>query len=75
LLIDKGAAMADLVLRNVDEKLVARLEEVAGLFLKSPEAYHLEILEHGLEKTRNRAFIEDLMRMPNVGDDDDFARV
>ncbi|WP_050454324.1 hypothetical protein [Candidatus Burkholderia verschuerenii] len=67
--------MADLILRDVDESLIERLNEVAGLFLLSPEEYHRQILQHALEKTENRSFIEHLMRMPNVGDDEDFARV
>ncbi len=67
--------MADLIVRNVDDSLVQQLNELAGLFFLSPEDYHRETLQRALEKTENRSFIEHLMRMPNVGDDEDFARV
>ncbi|WP_454056743.1 FitA-like ribbon-helix-helix domain-containing protein [Cupriavidus sp. Marseille-Q8015] len=67
--------MANLLVRNVDEKLVQRLREVAAAHGRSAEAEHREILAKALGTTKRRPFAEVLMSMPNVGEDADFARV
>lgn len=66
--------MANLLVRNVDERLVQRLREVAAAHGRSAEAEHREILAKALGTTKRRSFAEVLMSMPNVGEDADFAR-
>ena len=68
--------MAQLIVRNIDEDVVRRLKLRAAENGRSAEAEHREILRQvlaGNEKGRSlKAF---LLEMPNVGEDDDFARV
>jgi plasmid stability protein len=67
--------MADLLVRGVDESLVRRLEERAAARGRSAEAEHREILTDALKQPRRRSFAQVLASMPDVGIDDDFARV
>jgi len=67
--------MADLIVRNVDERLVLALKARAGKHGRSAEAEHREILAAGLFKARKKSFSEVLASIPNVGEDADFARV
>lgn len=66
--------MPNLLVRNVDEKVVAALKKRAGKENLSAEALHRKILEEAL-LSRRRTFEEVLASMPNVGEDSDFERV
>lgn len=67
--------MADLLVRGVDEALVQKLKERAAAHGRSAEAEHREILANALKGPRRRSFAQVLACMPDVGTDDDFARV
>lgn len=67
--------MADLIVRNVDERIVRALKSRAGKNARSAEAEHREILAAALLKSRTKSFAEVLASMPNVGKDADFARI
>lgn len=67
--------MANLVVRNLDRSVVEALKKRAGRHGRSAEAEHRTILETTLRRTRRRTFAEALATMPNVGRDEDFARM
>ena len=67
--------MANLIVRNVDEKLIKALKARAGRRGVSAEAEHREILAQALLKSRKRSFAEVIAAMPNLGQDSDFERV
>src|ERR1044071_4963131 len=58
--------MANLIVRNVDEKLIKALKARAGRRGVSAEAEHREILAQALLKSRKRSFAEVIAAMPNV---------
>ncbi len=66
--------MANLLVRNLDDRVVTALKERAGKENLSAEALHRKILEEAL-LSRKKTFAEVLAAMPNVGHDEDFARV
>lgn len=66
--------MADLLVRGVDDEIVRALKARAGSHGRSAEAEHREILAAALSRPRKRAFAEILASMPDVGEDQDFAR-
>jgi antitoxin FitA len=66
--------MANLLVRNVDEALVQILREQAAAHGRSAEAEHREILAKALRKPHRKTFAE-VLSIPNVGEDADFARV
>ena len=66
--------MMNLVVRNINEDIVKALKAQAGMHGVSAEAEHRKILESVLMKPRKKSFAEVLRAMPNVGDDQDFAR-
>ena len=66
--------MANLIVRNVDDRIVRALKTRAGKHSRSAEAEHREILASVLLKSRTKSFAEVLASMPNVGKDADFAR-
>ena len=66
--------MANLIVRNVDERIVRALKQRAGRNGRSAEAEHREILSAALLKSGKKSFAEVLASMPNVGTDADFAR-
>jgi plasmid stability protein len=66
--------MANLVVRNLDERIVQALKERAARHGRSAESEHRAILEASLLKTRRRSLAAVLAAMPNVGRDEDFAR-
>lgn len=67
--------MAQLIVRNLDPELVQRLKERAARNGRSAEAEHREILRAALTDTeRIPTFKELLLQMPDVGEDEDFAR-
>ena len=67
--------MANLVVRNLDERIVMALKKSAARHNRSAEAEHRAILEKALLKTKRKTFTEVLAAMPNVGQDTDFERV
>jgi plasmid stability protein len=67
--------MANLLVRDVDDSLVKALKQRAGKHGRSAEAEHRAILAAALGRTRRRSFAQVLASMPNVGEDEDFARV
>ena len=67
--------MAQLIVRNLDEEIVARLRQRAAKHRRSTEAEHREILREVLLPARRLASLkEHLLAMPDVGGDRDFRR-
>jgi plasmid stability protein len=67
--------MANLIVRNLDEAIVSALKQRAARHGVSAEAEHRRILEEALRSPPRRSFAEVLASMPDVGRDEDFARV
>lgn len=67
--------MANLIVRNIDEKIVEALKAQAGKNGISAEAEHRRILESVLLKPKKKSFAEALKSIPNVGHDNDFERL
>ena len=67
--------MANLIVRNVDERVVRALKSRAGKHGRSAEAEHRDLLAVVLLKSRTKSFAEVLASIPNVGEDADFARI
>jgi antitoxin FitA len=67
--------MGDLLVRGVEDQLVARLRERAAAHGVSAQAEHLAILTAALRGPEKRSFAQFLSIMPNVGEDADFERV
>lgn len=67
--------MAQLVVRNLPEELVRALKARAARHQRSAEQEHREILKAALGGLRRRSLAEVLASMPNVGRDEDFARI
>jgi plasmid stability protein len=68
--------MANLVVRNLDQRIVDALKQRAARHGRSAEAEHRAILEEvllGIPK--KKSFAEALASMPNVGQDEDFERL
>jgi antitoxin FitA len=66
--------MAQLMVRNLPEELVVALKRRAAKRNRSAEQEHREILKSALQGPRRKALADVLANMPNVGEDDDFAR-
>jgi plasmid stability protein len=66
--------MANLVVRNLDQRLVDALKQRAARHGRSAEAEHRAILEAALLLTAKKSFAEVLSSMPDVGEDEDFER-
>lgn len=67
--------MANLVVRNLDQHLVDVLKQRAAKHGRSAEAEHRAILEEVLLRPEKRPFAAVLAEMPNVGKNEDFARL
>lgn len=67
--------MANLIVRDIDEALVRALKQRAARCGRSAEAEHREILASVLRRPGKRPLAQVLAAIPNVGRDDDFARV
>ena len=63
----------NLIVRNVDERIIQALKERAAQNGRSAEAEHREILKAALARPRKRTLNEVLALMPNVGRDEDFV--
>lgn len=67
--------MAQLIVRGIEDEVVRALKERAGRHGRSAEAEHREILREvlaGLPAEDPKAVLLD---MPDVGEDEDFARI
>lgn len=71
-----GCAMPQLIVRQIEEKVVRKLKERAGTHGVSMEEEHRQILREVLlgKAAKRPSFKEALLAMPNVGDDRDFER-
>lgn len=67
--------MANLVVRNLDQRIVDALKQRAAKHGRSAEAEHRALLEQVLLRPKGKSFAEVLASMPNVGQDVDFVRV
>lgn len=68
--------MPQLIVRQIEEKVVRKLKERAGQHGVSMEEEHRRILRDALLETskKKRSFKDYLLSMPNVGEDKDFER-
>jgi plasmid stability protein len=68
--------MRQLLVRQVEEKVVRKLKQQAGQHGVSMEEEHRRILREALLRPSNkkRSFKEFLLAMPDVGEDLDFER-
>jgi antitoxin FitA len=67
--------MRQLIVRNLDERIVHALQLRAAANQRSAEAEHREILRQALAPRRSTRTIKDVLRdMPSVGYDEDFER-
>ena len=67
--------VTQLIVRNIDERLVRLLKVRAAQHGRSAEAEHREILTHALQGGGDASsFDAFLLEMPNVGEDRDFER-
>ena len=65
-------AMAQLIVRNLDEDLVQRLKRRAAAHGRSMEEERRQLLRQAL---RSEGLAEALLAIPDVGDDADFERL
>ena len=68
--------MSQLIVRQIEEKVVRKLKQQAGAHGVSMEEEHRRILREALvgPSKKKRSFKEFLLAMPNVGKDQDFER-
>ena len=68
--------MPQLIVRQIEEKVVQKLKDRAGQHGVSMEEEHRRILRAALfgKVAKRTSFKEALLAMPNVGRDEDFAR-
>ncbi len=67
--------MSNLIVRNIDEKIVRELKSRAGAEGISAEAFHRKLLESALLKPKKKSFVDVLKSIPAVGEDSDFNRL
>ena len=68
--------MAQLIVRDLDDRVVRALKQRAARNGRSAEAEHREILQEALAPPRRGKlnFHDFLLTMPDVGEDSDFER-
>jgi antitoxin FitA len=68
--------MPQLIVRQIEGKVVKKLKQQAGAHGVSMEEEHRRILRQALfgKPAQRPSFKEALLSMPNVGDDEDFQR-
>lgn len=66
--------MAQLIVRGIEDEVVRALKERAGRHGRSAEAEHREILRAALVAPPAEDPKVVLLEMPDVGEDEDFAR-
>jgi plasmid stability protein len=71
---EEQAAMANLIVRKLDPRIVDALKQRAALNGRSAEAEHRALLETVLLKPAKKSFTEALAAIPTVGRDEDFER-
>ncbi len=67
--------MANLIVRNLDPRIVKALKQRAARHGRSAEAEHRALLEAALLRPRKKSFAEALAQIPPVGEDEDFQRM
>ncbi len=67
--------MANLLVRNIDDEIVAALKRRAGQKGISAEAEHRNLLTAALSEPQKRSFAEVIQSIPSVGHDDDFLPI
>ncbi len=67
--------MANLIVRNLDQRIVDALKQRAARHGRSAEAEHRALLESLLVQPARKSFAELIVAMPNVGRDEDFERI
>jgi plasmid stability protein len=67
--------MAQLMVRKVADEVVKALKQRAAKNNRSAEQEHREILQSALRGPRRRPLADVLASMPDVGRDQDFARM
>ena len=67
--------MANLIVRNIDDKIAQALKIQASQHGVSAEEEHRRILAAVLIKPNKKTFLDILTEIPNVGKDDDFTRI
>ena len=67
--------MANLVVRNLDPRIVDALKQRAARHGRSAEAEHRALLEELLLRPKGKSFAEALAAMPTVGEDEEFERI
>ena len=67
--------MANLIVRNVEDVVVQALKAQSGQHGVSAEEEHRRILRRALLRPRQKSFAEAIAQIPDVGKDEDFARV
>ena len=73
--IKQGIVMANLIVRNLEPRIVAALKQRAAQHGRSAEAEHRALLEAVLLHPKGKSFAEALAAIPDVGQDEDFERV
>ena len=66
--------MANLIVRNLNPRVVAALKQRAARHGRSAEAEHRLLLESVLMHPSRMTFAEAIATMPSVGKDEDFQR-
>lgn len=66
--------MANLIVRNLNPRVVAALKQRAARHGRSAEAEHRMLLESVLMHPSRMSFSEAIATMPNVGKDEDYQR-
>lgn len=66
-------AMAQLIVRDLDKRLVNLLKRRAAEHGRSAEAEHREILRAALQPRPSVSLKDHLLAMPDVGEDSDFV--
>ena len=67
--------MENLVVRNLDQRIVDALKQRAAQHGRSAEAEHRALLDALLLRPKGMSFAEALTGMPNVGQDENFERI
>jgi len=70
----ESATVANLIVRNLDQRIVDALKQRAARHGRSAEAEHRCLLESLLIKPVGKSLAEVIASMPDVGVDEDFER-
>jgi plasmid stability protein len=68
--------VAQLIVRDIEDEIVRELKRRAAENGRSAEEEHRQILRRTLRAPKDAASFKDLLgQMPDVGEDEDFARI